>query len=632
MTRGAQRYPPIEDYALIGDCHGSALVSKSCAIDWACLRRFDDGAVFCRLLDADKGGTFALTARGLEETKRRYLPDTNVLETTVVTSTGIARVIDCFAMRRTRTSARPGQILRLVEGVRGKVAFEVLISPRFDYAGVHPWLRHHAREKAYSAVGGDDAIVLTAQCALEIDQDQASLRGEVMVRAGEKSRLTVSSALPHDLDPRPVTARAFDSALRDSIAFWKRWVAKGKQGNQTPEVKRSALVLKLLTCAPTGAIIAAPTTSLPERIGGSRNWDYRYSWVRDATMALGALFAAGHPAAATEFKQFIETATAGRADELQIMYGCYGERRLTEVTLDHLEGYRGSRPVRAGNGAATQLQLDVYGELLDAARLWTRTGTPVSDEGWVLLRGLVEEACTMWKKRDRGLWEVRGKPQHFVYSKVMCWLAVARGIELAEEQKLPCDLARWKDVRDRIRRSIEKNGVDQRRNCFVQAYGSKEMDASLLRLPLVGFVRADHPRMKATVAEIRKQLATGALVRRYRPSAAAEGLKGGEGTFLIAGFWLVDVLVMSGEIEEAEKHFRELLALANDVGLFAEEYDPRKRQQLGNFPQTFTHMALIVAAEQLRRARSGESTSESLGERLGRGRGHRATMHHGRAR
>jgi GH15 family glucan-1,4-alpha-glucosidase len=469
--------------------------------------------------------------------------------------------------------------------------------------------------------------VVSAQCELEVDEEGAALEGELAISAGKKSRFTVTSSSPFELALEAPTAREFDEALRDTVAFWKRWVAKGRQGNQTPEVKRSALVLKLLTCAPTGAIIAAPTTSLPERIGGSRNWDYRSSWVRDSTMALGALFAAGHVQAATDFKRFIETATAGRADELQIMYGCYGERRLTELELDHLDGYRGSRPVRTGNGAAKQLQLDVYGELLDAARLWTRTGIPVTDEGWVLLRGLVDEACVRWKKRDRGLWEVRGKPQHFVYSKVMCWLAVARGIELAEEQKLPCDLARWKKVRDQIRRSVEKNGVDKRRNCFVQAYGTTRMDASLLRLPLVGFVPADDPRMKATIAAVQKELATGALVRRYRPSPSADGLKGGEGTFLIAGFWLVDVLVMSGKIDQAEKHFRQLLALANDVGLFAEEYDPRARRQLGNFPQAFTHMALIVAAEQLRRARSGENANEPLGERPGKT-NRRPTLHH----
>ena len=632
LEPAAAPYAPIGDYALIGDCHGSALVRKDASIDWACLRRFDSGSIFGRLLDAERGGSFQLRARGPVTFSRRYLPDTNVLETLIFGPEGEARILDCFAMRGGGRTRPLRQILRRVEGVRGQVAFEVLIQPRFDYGSLHPWLRHHKREGVYSAVGGDDAIVLTSECPLETDRHAVAWRGGFELRAGQRRRFTLTATLPHDLALDRVPARSFDARLRTTLAWWRRWVKKGSRVVCADEVRRSALVLKLLTCAPTGAIVAAPTTSLPERIGGDRNWDYRYSWIRDSTMTLSALFSVGHPEVATGFKRFIETATAGKPDELQIMYGCYGERRLTELTLAGLDGYRGSRPVRVGNSAATQTQLDVYGELLDAASLWLRVSHGLTDDGWRFLRGLVDVACERWREPDRGLWEVRGEPQHFVYSKVMCWLAVARGIQIADEERLPCDRARWIATRDQIRKSVEQHGVDRERRCFVQAYGSHEVDACLLRLPIVGFVPPDDPRMRATLAAVREDLSMGPLVRRYRTQRTEDGLDGGEGAFLMASFWLVDVLAMSGELDEAERLYRELLTLSNEVGLFAEEYDPTRREQLGNFPQAFTHIALIAAAEQLRLSRKNGGAKKPLAHRPLKCHATGATAHHGRPR
>ncbi len=628
-------YDPISDYALIGDCHGSALVSRKGAIDWACLARFDAAPVFCRLLDDGKGGTFALLPDGVTGVTRRYLPDTNVLETTFSTRTGVARVLDCFAMRPGGRMHPLRQILRFVEGVDGEVSFGVVIQPRFDYASITPWLRRHGDRGAYSAIGGDQAFALQSEVPLEISGD-ATFRGELTVRPGQRRRFSIVSRPPHDLRPEPPSAEVLDRRLEATIAWWRGWVAKGTyDATYRDPVVRSALVLKLLTCAPTGAIVAAPTTSLPEEVGGVRNWDYRYSWVRDSSHTLEALLEVGHPEVATGFKLFMERATAGRADELQVIYGCTGERRLTETTLTHLDGYRGSRPVRIGNGAAEQTQLDVYGELLNASHAWRRAGSEVTTEGWRFLSGLVEAACARWKEPDRGLWEMRGEPRHFVESKVMCWLALERGVQAAEETRRPCEIDRWRAVRDEIRETVEREGVDRERGCFVQSFGSREVDASLLLLPLVGFVDAGDPRMRATVEAIERDLTRGVLVRRYRAEAAGDGEPGGEGAFLMASFWLVDVLSMQGRVEEAESHFKDLLGLANDVGLLAEEYDPSAREQLGNFPQAFTHMALINSAGRLQRARSGTGPEGREGE-PGEARGRRnivgGTLHHARPR
>ncbi|MEO6950864.1 MAG: glycoside hydrolase family 15 protein [Polyangia bacterium] len=626
----ADRYVPIADYALIGDCHGVALVRRDGSIDWACLDRFDSGGVFSRMLDAERGGAFELAPREPFEVSRQYLVDTNILETTFTTASGTARVVDCFAMH-TGGATRPlRQLLRTVEGIDGEVVFDARITPRFDYASLHPWIRHHPEHGLYSATGGNDAIVVWSDHLLAMDEGEAFFRAEIIVGPRERARFSLTAVNPHRLDLAPQTPRSFDARGRETHRWWRRWSSTTRAAGITdPAVIRSALVLKLLTCGPTGAMVAAATTSLPEVVGGTRNWDYRYTWIRDATMTLGALIATGHVAVANGFKRFIEAATAGRPDELQIMYGCYGERRLPELTIESLEGYRGSAPVRIGNGAARQTQLDVYGELLDAAHLWTAAGSTVEPDGWVFLRGLVDTACRRWEEPDHGLWEMRGKPQHFVYSKAMCWLAVSRGIELAEALDLECELASWKKVRAKIRASIETHGVDRARGCYVQAFGSKELDASLLRLPLIGFIGATHPRMRATIKAIEEDLTVGPLVRRYRTEHADDGQQGEEGAFLLASFWLVDVLAMAKRRDQATKLYAKLLSLANDVGLFAEQYDPDKGEMLGNFPQAFTHIALINASAQLKRG--GGATSRAVTDRVAKDVRLGVTGHHGAA-
>lgn len=630
---GRERYLPIGDYALIGDCHAAALVSKHGAIDWACLARFDAGSVFGRLLDAMKGGTFALTVRGRPTVSRRYLPETNVLETSLTTGGGTARILDCFTMREGGRQKPHRQLLRVVEGIRGTVAFDVLIEPRFDYGELRPWIQYAPKRRLFSVVGGDDAFVLAADCPLALDREGASVRGGFEVCAGQRHRFSIVACRPHELRLERSSAREIDRRLRTTVAWWRHWVARGHYSAAHREaVVRSALVLKLLTCAPTGAIIAAPTTSLPEAVGEGRNWDYRYSWVRDSTLTLAALLNVGHPEVARGFKLFIERATAGQAECLQIVYGCYGERRLTELELPELSGYRGSRPVRVGNGAAKQTQLDVYGELLSAAHLWRRAGNPLTEDGWRFLASLVEAACARWRERDQGLWEMRGPKRHFVHSKVMCWVAIELGIQAAEEGGLPCDMERWRVERALLRAAIERRGVDRRLGSFVQSFGSKEVDASLLMLPLVGFVGANDPRMQRTVDRIEAELSVDGFVRRYRPNAATEGFTGGEGAFLLASFWLVDVWVMQGKVALAERRFRALLKLGNDLGLFSEEYEVLRRELLGNFPQAFTHMAIINSAEQLRRAGGGTDHLKPMVERTHlhpHSKVARGTLHHG---
>ena len=604
MTKPPLHYEPISSYALIGDCHSTALVSSSGSIDWACLRRFDGGGLFCRLLDAHKGGAFELRPAGLIRSSRSYLEDTNVLQTVFETTRGRARVLDCFAMREGGGRRPYQQLLRVVEGLEGEVEFEVVIEPRFDYGALAPWLRHHAREDVHSAVGGEDAVVVAANCPLEIVREAARLQGSFVVSAGQRCRFSLVASMAHEMVLRKVSDEVIDRRLQQTIAWWRRWVARGRYWPEFREhVVRSALVLKALTCAPTGAIVAAPTTSLPEVIGGPRNWDYRYTWIRDSTLTLAALLSVGHEDVARGFKLFIERTTAGRATDLQIMYRCYGERRLPELVLPHLEGYRGSRPVRVGNAAADQQQLDVFGELLDLWHLSAQLAVPVSEDEWRFLRGLVEAARALWRKPDQGLWEMRGPPRHFVHSKVMCWVALDRGIELAETQKLPCDLDGWRIEREEMRREIERRGVDPERGCFVQSFDSRELDASLLLLPIVGFIDASDPRMRATVVNLERDLGVdGLLLRRYR-AGLDDGLSGEEAYFLMASFWLVEVLAMQGRVEEAEARFKRLLVLGNDVNLFAEEYRPGVGL-LGNFPQAFTHVAIIGAAQQLADARA----------------------------
>lgn len=592
-------YPPISDYALISDCHAAALISRAGSIDWCCLPRFDQGSCFGRLLDWQKGGYCSITAADDEQHSfRRYIDNTLVLETMIRTNGGEARLLDCFAMREGGKLAPHLQILRIVEGVRGRVDLNLCIAPRFDYGALCPWIRHDG-VRLYSAIGGDDALVLYSDADLKLE-GRHDLTARFTIRAGERVRTTITHADPAALDrERPTLLEDYeiDARLDSTLAWWRDWAAQARlEGPDGPSAVRSALALKALTNAPTGAIIAAATTSLPEQPGGSRNWDYRYSWIRDSALSVRSLADIGCAAEADDFRRFIQRSAAGAADSLQIMYGPGGERTLTEIELTHLEGYRGAQPVRVGNAAAKQTQLDAYGELLDLSWRWFERGHPIDDDYWRFLLDLVDTAAARWQEKDRGIWEIRGEPQHFVHSKVYCWAALDRGIRLAEAGLRQAPLRRWKAVRKEIRDAVERDGYDSKRGVFVQAFGSQALDASLLLLPSVDFVAYDDERMVRTTEAIRKDLMQDGLLLRYRVDKTDDGLTGEEGVFLACSFWLVECLAHQGRVEEARHLFDRVSATSNDLGLFSEEWDPHTCEMLGNFPQGLTHLSHIAAA------------------------------------
>ena len=592
-------YPPIGDYALIGDCHAAALVSRAGSIDWCCLPRFDHGSCFGRLLDWKKGGYCSILAEGEGfHSSRQYLDDTLVLETTLRTNGGEVRLLDCFAMREGGKLAPHRQIIRIVEGVRGKVDLSLHVAPRFDYGALRPWIRHDG-VRLYSAIGGDDALIIYSDADLKIE-DRYDLTAHFTVRAGERIRTTISYANPAALDherPTPLDDHEIDARLDTTLAWWHDWSAQAQlEGRDGPAAIRSAITLKALTNAPTGAIIAAATTSLPEQPGGERNWDYRYSWIRDSCLSARSLADIGCASEANRFRRFIQRSAAGAADSLQIMYGPGGERTLTEIELPHLEGYRGAHPVRVGNGAAKQMQLDAYGELLDLSWRWFERGHSIDDDYWRFLLDLVDMAAERWQAPDHGIWEMRGEPQHFVHSKVYCWAALDRGIRLAEASLRQAPLRRWKATRKAIREAIERDGYDKKRGIFVQAFGSEALDSALLLLPSVDFVAYDDERMVRTAEAIRQDLTQDGLLLRYRIGQTNDGLSGEEGAFLPCSFWLVECLAHQGRVEEARHLFDHISATSNDLGLFSEEWDPRAGEMLGNFPQALTHLSHVAAA------------------------------------
>jgi GH15 family glucan-1,4-alpha-glucosidase len=593
--RGDGRYPAIADYALIGDCHSAALVSRAGSIDWCCMPRFDSGSVFGRLLDWDRGGDCSVTPTGADvQTTRRYLDGTLILETTFASDAAEARLIDCFTMRQGGASHPYGQILRVLEGVRGRMAFDLRVNPRFDYGEVRPWIRGH-RHGIHSAIGGNDALVVAGDVPFRPGDDH-DLVGRVEVRPGHRSRLSIHYAKPETLetDPERLTASELDRRLEEAVEWWQRWSSKASLvGPNGPGAIRSAIVLKALCNASTGAIVAAPTTSLPETPGGERNWDYRYSWIRDSVFAVRSLSELGCRTEADGFRRFVERSAAGSASDLRVMYGPGGERRLTEVELTHLHGYRGARPVRVGNGAAGQIQLDCYGHLLELAWRWHELGHSPDDDYWRFVVDLVETAARRWAEPDHGIWETRGRPQHFVHSKAMCWVALDRGIRLAEATGRPVPQRRWRSVRRQIRDAILERGYDGRKGTFVRAFDRKSVDGSLLLLPSLGFVEYDDERMVRTVDAVRRELQVGGLFVRYR---ARDGLPGTEGAFLVVSFWLAECLARQGRRGEAREAFDAACATANDVGLFAEEYDAQTKTMLGNFPQGLTHLSHIAAA------------------------------------
>ena len=560
-------YLPLSRYGLIGDCRTAALISDRGSIDWLCAPDFDSPSLFARLLDARRGGHFTIRPTARFDSTAAYAGHSGVLETAFRTASGTARLTDFMPL----TQGEPPQrfslprsrrrLVRIVEGIKGEVELEVDFAPRPDYA---------------TRAGQARALRRT-------------------VRAGERFALALQLDEEAQLHEHPQAGADLDATLR----FWRRWHEGCRyRGAYFDAVMRSAAALKLLVHAPTGAMVAAPTTSLPEEIGGVRNWDYRYTWIRDAAFGFHALFHAGHPEDAQRFMRWTcETALRCEPGALQIMYGLRGERELPERTLAHLEGYRGSRPVRVGNQASTQFQLDVYGELLDAFEMFRNcTALPEAQaaELWPAFRGQVDAVAKSWRKPDSGIWEVRSAPRHFVYSKTMAWVALDRGVRAAEAAGLPADIALWRTERAAVKEQVLKDGYDQKRGTFVQYYGAQLPDAANLLMPMVNFIDAADPRMRSTIDVTLRELVADGMVYRYR--GADDGLPGGEATFATCTFWLVENLALAGRREEAVSLFERMLARATPLGLYAEQIEPRSGAHLGNFPQALSHLALINAA------------------------------------
>ena len=605
------RYQPIEHYGIIGNLRTAALVGMDGSIDWVCLPHFESPSVFAALLDDQRGGRFRI-APASDDFRRKqfYWPDTAVLITRFLHDEGVGEVEDYMPLGG--ASAVPDELVRRVRVVRGRVAFHLECRPAFDYARA----THQTYLDAHGARfdGPGQSLSLAAPVPLRRDGD--GVVADFTLGEGEKATFVLRRLGPEDPAGHcPSTGEAED-LFRDTVVYWRRWLAKSTYTGRWREmVHRSALTLKLLSFESTGAIIAAPTCSLPEALGGERNWDYRYTWIRDAAFTLYGLLRLGFTEEAAGFQQWLKDrwhdADGSGAGPLQLMYGIDGRTELPEVTLDHLEGYRGSRPVRIGNGAYRQLQLDIYGELLDAVYLHNKYVEPIGYDGWVRLRRLVDWVCDNWKREDEGIWEVRGGRRSFVYSKVMSWVALDRSLRLADKRSFPADRARWLKVRDEIYEEVMAKGWNPGRQAFVQAYGSDALDASSLLMPLVFFLAPNDPRMLSTLDAIRRPLVAGGLaadglVYRYDPVAAPDGLTGREGTFNMCSFWLVEALTRAGRtdptrLEDARLLFEQMLGYANHLGLYAEQTG-NSGEALGNYPQAFTHLALISAAFNLDRA------------------------------
>jgi GH15 family glucan-1,4-alpha-glucosidase len=608
-------YRPIEDYGLIGDMHTVALVGKDGSIDWCCLPRFDAPSVFARILDAETGGYFQIALQGEEvTTKQFYWPETNVLVTRFLSEDGVGEVRDFMPVAGRASDADRRQIIRMVRAVRGTVTFRVECHPAFDYARADHEMDFTGRGVCFR--GEEQALSLSTE--IEMERAGDGVVADVTLREGESTTL-----LLHDIDPDegcapPLSPAAAERAFRDTVQYWRDWLSQCTYtGRWREEVYRSALVLKLLTYEPTGAIVAAPTCGLPEDIGGVRNWDYRYTWIRDAAFTLYAFLRIGFTEEAQNFIDFLAglvgQTTAGEGP-LQIMYGIDGETELTEKTLDHLDGYRGAAPVRIGNGAYDQLQLDIYGELIDAVYLHDKYGVPVSYETWDSVRTFVDWVCDHWQRADEGVWEVRGGRQQFVYSKLMCWVAVDRGLRLARKRSLPADEERWRRCRDEIYEAIMEDGWNEERQAFTQQLEGNILDASTLMMPLVLFISPGDERLLKTLDATLESpdqggLVSNGLVYRYNVEESADGLEGDEGTFNICTFWLVEALTRASRaeperLEDARLIFEQMLGYANHLGLYAEETGTHG-EALGNFPQAFTHLALISAAYNLDRTLDG---------------------------
>jgi GH15 family glucan-1,4-alpha-glucosidase len=591
----------IEDYAIIGDLNTAALVGRSGSIDWMCLPRFDSPACFAALLHNPDAGRWLLAPAGTPDggncTRRQYREDTLILETEWEVDGGSVRVIDFMPVRDDAVD-----LVRIVEGISGEVTMQMELVLRFDYGRVVPWVRHG--EHGISAVAGPDSAYLTTPVTLE-GKDKRTV-SEFTVRAGERVPFVLRWAPSHEREPRRIDPFRAESVTEK---FWLEWIGQSEMtGKYKEPVERSLITLKALTYAPTGGIVAAATTSLPEQLGGPRNWDYRFCWLRDATLTLQSLLAAGYTEEAAAWRDWLLRAIAGDPSELQIVYGLDGARRLPEADIPWLSGYEGSQPVRTGNAAAPQLQLDVWGEVLDGLSL-TRAASPdgTVDTSWDIQVALMEYLEGAWDQPDNGLWEMRGPRRHFTHSKVMAWVAADRMVKAVRTSGLPGPAERWAALRSEIHADVMTKGFDEKLNTFVQSYGSTELDASLLLIPRVGFLPHRHPRVVGTVDAIQQGLSDDGLVLRYRTQSGHDGLPGDEGVFLACSFWLVDALLGIGRSGEATQLFERLLSLRNDVGLLSEEWDPRTQRHLGNTPQAFSHFPLIHSALQLHQGEAHSS-------------------------
>ena len=583
----------LENYALIGDCQTAGLVGNDGSLDWLCLPRFDSPACFAALLGTPEHGRWRLRPTGVERASRqKYRDDTLIVETEFDAAGGTVRIIDFMSL-----DSDVADVVRIVEGIRGEVQMEMHLTLRPDYGARVPWIRRTG--DGLVAIAGPDRLRLRS--AVTITNQDFATTACFSVSRGQRLFFDLTWSQSHVEEPPPLNV---ETALHETERFWRNWSGTCSYGGEWRDVVvRSALTLKALTYSPTGGLVAAPTTSLPECLGGVRNWDYRYCWLRDATFTLLALMHAGYVQEARAWREWLLRAAAGMPSQLHIMYGVAGERRLTELELAHLPGYEGSRPVRIGNGAHEQFQLDVFGEVMDAMHQCWRMGLEPGDEGWRIERALMDFLESNWSNPDSGIWEVRGPARHFTHSKVMAWVAADRAVKAVEHFGLEGPVRRWWALRAEIHTEVCRNGFNTEMNAFVQSYGSDHLDASLLMIPLVGFLPPDDPRVRGTVEAVERHLTRGAFVARYPTVPEVDGLPPGEGAFLLCSFWLADNLVLLGRVEDGRRLFEQLLGVRSEVGLLSESYDIEAGRLVGNYPQAFSHVGLINTALNLSRRR-----------------------------
>jgi len=593
----------IADHGVVGDLHTVALVGADGTIDWCCLPRFDSPSIFAALLDEEKGGFFRIQPTEEVRGRQMYFPDSNILLTRFLHSDGVGELLDFMPIVSDKPGEHPGShtIVRRVTVVRGRLTFRLDCQPRFDYGRAE----HRTRILRGDALFASDHMVVGLQSPVDLARHDRGARAEFTLNAGETVHFLLRHVASEDVDEALEHPPDPEVLLRETLAFWRNWISRSNyRGRWREMVHRSALLLKLLAYSPTGATVAAPTTSLPEEIGGTRNWDYRFSWIRDSAFTLYGLLRIGFTEEAGRYMDFLNDRIleVDRDGSLQPLYGIDGRSDLEEEELPHLSGYRGSKPVRIGNGAAGQFQLDVYGELMDSVYLYNKYGQPIGYDTWNQLVRMLNWVCDHWQEPDDGIWEVRGGRHHFVYSKMLAWVALDRGLRLAAKRSFPAPHERWTTARDRIYREVMDKGWNEEIGAFTQSYGSDALDASLLLMPLVLFISPRDPRMLSTLDRIMERLVSDSLVYRYRSGkAASDGVSGSEGTFCLCSFWLVEAMTRAGRLEEARLTFEKMLSYANPLGLYSEQIAPTG-DQLGNFPQAFTHMALISAAYNLDRA------------------------------